>query len=91
MMLGLIGRDGIFSTYTRHDISHIDSMLRMLDWLIPDETKKAMTSVDWLLIVLAIYLHDLGMAVTWAEFENRLTNQQTPAANPRQHDGRTQI
>src|SRR5262245_60415118 len=51
-MLGLIGRDGIFSTYTRHDISHIDSMLQMLDWIIPDETKEAMTSLDWLLSVL---------------------------------------
>ena len=73
-MLNLIGRDGIFSTYTHHDISHVDSMLGMLDWLVPEETKSAMTPVDWLLIVLAIYLHDLGMVVTFTEFENRENN-----------------
>ena len=27
--------DEIFATYTKHDISHIDRMLEMLDWLIP--------------------------------------------------------
>lgn len=70
-MLGLIGRDGIFSTYTAHDISHIDSMLSMLEWLIPDRTRQAMTSADWLMIVLAIYFHDLGMVVPAEEFENR--------------------
>ena len=31
----------------------------------------ALTPADWLLIVLSIYLHDLGMLVTRAEFEAR--------------------
>jgi molecular chaperone HtpG len=74
-MLGLIGRDGIFSTYTRHDISHIDAMLQMLDWLIPAETQSEMTPVDWLMAVLGIYLHDLGMSVTSAEFDGRTSNE----------------
>ena len=73
--MGLIGREGIFSTYTRHDISHIDAMLKMLDWIVPDDTRKAMTPVDWLLVVLSIYLHDLGLAVTAAEFDNRSDNE----------------
>jgi hypothetical protein len=75
-MLSLIGREGIFSTYTRHDISHIDAMLLMLEWIIPIETQKALTPVDWLLIVLGIYFHDLGMIVTSAEFEDRVNNDQ---------------
>jgi molecular chaperone HtpG len=73
-MLALIGREGIFSTYSIHDISHIDAMLSMLDWVIPDSTRAAMTPVDWLLTVLAIYLHDLGMVVTTQEYERRLEN-----------------
>jgi molecular chaperone HtpG len=73
--LGLIGRvEGIFSTYTKHDISHIDSMLKMLDWLIPDQTKEQMTPADWLLAVLSIYLHDLGMFVTQGEFAHHREN-----------------
>ena len=37
-ILNLIGREGIFSTYTVHDITHIDAMLKMLDWLVPEPT-----------------------------------------------------
>jgi len=74
-MLGLIGRvEGVFTTYTVHDISHIDAMLKMLDWLIPPSTAKALTHADWLMIVLSIYLHDLGMLVTAEEFEARNEN-----------------
>jgi hypothetical protein len=73
-LLSLIGREGIFSTYTMHDIRHIDAMLKMLDWIVPQSTQSAMTSVDWLLVVLAIYLHDLGMLVTTEEYLGRLDN-----------------
>src|SRR3954451_1976368 len=68
-LLDLIGRvEGIFSTYTRHDIVHIDEMNTMLEWLIPPNTQKAMSPIDWLLTVTSIYLHDLGMFVTTEEF-----------------------
>jgi molecular chaperone HtpG len=76
-ILDLIGRvEGIFSTYTKHDISHVNSMLRLLDWIVPPQTKPVMTVVDWLMVVLAVYLHDLGMVVTSAEFEGRLKNEE---------------
>lgn len=72
-ILSMIGRvEGIFATYTKHDISHVDAMLEMLDWLVPPSTKDAMTPIDWLLIVLSIYLHDLGMVVSQREFEQRM-------------------
>ncbi|KUR62494.1 ATP-binding protein [Bacillus safensis] len=70
-ILGLIGRGSIFEEYTYHDISHIDFMLRSLEWIIPDDTKIKMTATDWLLIVLGIYFHDMGMLVTAKEFESR--------------------
>ncbi|MCP4248393.1 MAG: hypothetical protein GY778_15200 [bacterium] len=75
-LLDMIGRvEGLFSTYTKHDISHVDAMLGMLDWLVPQATKDAMTPIDWLMIVLSVYLHDLGMLVTLEEFEQRMENQ----------------
>lgn len=49
-------------------------MLGMLEWLIPDSTRKVLTPVDWLLTVLAIYLHDLGLVVTTQEFDERNNN-----------------
>jgi molecular chaperone HtpG len=67
--------NGIFATYTNHDISHIDNMLEMLDWLIPPTTRENMTTADWLMIVLAIYFHDLGMVVTSEEYDKRSENQ----------------
>jgi hypothetical protein len=70
-LLSLIGRDGLFSEYTKHDISHIDEMLKILDWLVPATTKTVMTPADWLLTVLAVYFHDLGMLVTRDEYEAR--------------------
>lgn len=74
LILARIGQDGIFDEYTKHDISHIDSMLSFLDWLIPNETKEIMTQSDWLMIVLSIYFHDLGMLVTKEEYNNRSSN-----------------
>ncbi|HLO16181.1 MAG TPA: hypothetical protein VK206_15210 [Anaerolineales bacterium] len=74
-ILNMIGRvEGIFSTYTIHSIEHVDEMLKSLDWLVPPDTQKAMTCVDWLLVVLAIYLHDLGMVVTSDEYKKRMEN-----------------
>ncbi|MBE9535031.1 MAG: ATP-binding protein [Proteobacteria bacterium] len=72
MILNMIGRvDGVFSTYTLHDISHVDAMLNMLEWLVPPETREKLTPVEWLLIVLSFYFHDLGMVVTHDEFRTK--------------------
>lgn len=71
VLLGLIGREGIFDEYTVHDISHIDEMVRVLDWLIPTDTQSLMSPADWLVIVLSIYFHDLGMLVTREEYDRR--------------------
>lgn len=74
-LLQAIGTGEIFDEYTRHDITHIDSMLEMLDWVVPDGTKREMTLGDWLLVVLSVYFHDLGMIVTKEEYENRDATQ----------------
>ncbi|MDF3297885.1 HD domain-containing protein [Streptomyces tropicalis] len=70
-LLGRIGHYGFFDEYTKHDITHIDAMLKKLDWLVTPQTREAMTPADWLLIVLSVYFHDLGMLVTKDEYERR--------------------
>lgn len=70
-MLETIGTNGIFEQYTVHKISHIDEMLKIAEWLIPKKTKEKMTSAEWLMLTLAIYLHDLGMVVSKKEFNER--------------------
>ena len=70
-LLDLIGRHDIFDQYTRHDMSHVDGMLKLLEWLIPQQTKAAMSPADWLLTVLGIYFHDVGLLVTKQEYLSR--------------------
>lgn len=70
-LLSHIGDDGMFSEYTKHDITHVNGMLNLLDFIIPEQTKSIMTSTDWLMIVLSFYFHDLGMLITQKEFNNR--------------------
>ena len=70
-MLAHIGRDGMFSEYTKHDISHVNGMLALLDDIIVERASDAMTPSDWLMIVLSVYFHDLGMIITNEEFEHR--------------------
>ena len=73
-MLKTIGTNEIFEQYTVHDISHINKMLKLAEWLIPETTKNKMTSAEWLMLTLSIYLHDLGMVVSKKEFEQRNSN-----------------
>ena len=70
-LLSHIGDYGIFAEYTKHDISHIDEMLKMTEWIIPEKTKTIMTSAEWMMLVLSIYFHDMGMLISKNEFENR--------------------
>lgn len=63
--------NGSFKEYTQHDISHIDGMLKILEYLIPDKTKKIMHPADWMMLVLSVYFHDYGMLVTQDEISNR--------------------
>jgi molecular chaperone HtpG len=70
-ILNQIGKDGIFDEYTKHDISHIDYMLKSLDMIIPQDTQDKLTPSEWLMMTLSIYFHDLGMLVTKEEFTNR--------------------
>lgn len=63
--------NGSFKEYTQHDISHIDGMLKILEYLIPDKTKKIMHPADWMMLVLSVYFHDYGMLVTQDEVSNR--------------------
>lgn len=71
MLLSQVGKGGFFEEFTLHSFQHVFDMLGMLDWVIPPETKKTITSAEWLLLVLSIYFHDLGLVITKEEFSKR--------------------
>lgn len=71
VMLNHIGREGVFSEYTKHDISHVNSMLALVNTVIPEATFDKLTPAECLMITLSIYFHDIGMLVTKDEYDNR--------------------
>src|SRR5437867_2285199 len=52
----------LFPTFTDHSIRHSDSVVSILDWLIPDKLKAAFNSWELYFLIAATYLHDIGMA-----------------------------
>ncbi|HEQ1859308.1 TPA: ATP-binding protein [Providencia alcalifaciens] len=74
IILNQIGKNEIFDEYTKHDISHVDTMLDLVDTVVPEKTFQTLTSTECLMITLSIYFHDLGMLVTTKEYNNRESN-----------------
>lgn len=70
-ILDRINTGGFFTEYTIHNIKHVNEMLGILEWLIPEKTKSHMSPADWLITVLSIYFHDMGLLITKDEFEKR--------------------
>jgi hypothetical protein len=73
-ILQAISSSGFFRTYTDHSLKHCDQMLAILAWLLPNNVKEGLTDIECGLLVLAVYLHDLGMLATQKEFETRQSN-----------------
>lgn len=63
---------GFFLEYTDHSFNHVTDMLLTADWVIPEETKNDMTPADWLMLVLSIYFHDIGLLITRKEYDGRV-------------------
>ena len=82
-LLSHIRDGGMFLEYTQHDISHVDGMLALVNDIIPEDTKKILTPADWLMLVLSIYFHDLGMLITQDEYKDRVHNQEYMAFKDR--------
>ncbi len=48
--------------FTLHDETHIYNMLRIIDKIIPIQTMEELSIPDLLMLILAVFLHDIGMA-----------------------------
>jgi molecular chaperone HtpG len=70
-ILSQVGRFNFFNELTPHNIKHIDEMLALLDWIVPETTASIMSPADWFMIVMSAYFHDLGLLITREEFSQR--------------------
>jgi molecular chaperone HtpG len=73
LLLGEVQRYGFFDEYTNHSFDHVVSMLEMVDWIIPEQTKATLNDADYLLLTLSIYFHDLGLLVEKNLIVDKLT------------------
>lgn len=70
-ILSQFGKGLMFHEYTSHDVSHINDMLVTVEWMIPLDTQNTLSKAEWLMIVLSIYFHDIGLVATEDEFQKR--------------------
>lgn len=75
-ILSEVGRYGFFNEYTTHSFDHVLDMIEQAEWIIPKKTFDTMTPGDAMMLVLAIYLHDMGLLISRDEFNNRSSNPQ---------------
>lgn len=73
-VLSLVSEVGVFAVtrlktviknmpeFTLHDETHIYNMLKIMDKIIPPPTMEELSITDLLMLVLAVFLHDIGMA-----------------------------
>lgn len=73
-LLSELQRYGFFNEYTTHSFDHVQAMLEMADWIIPEDTKPSLTPGDYLFLTLAIYFHDLGLLISRDEYNDRHKN-----------------
>ncbi len=57
-----------FPEYTDHGFLHINNTLQLADRIIPDETYNKLNTLDISMIILSVFLHDLGMHITYEFF-----------------------
>jgi len=74
MLLNEVGRYGFFNEYTLHNFSHVEEMLTLAEWIIPENSRNALTSAESFILTLSIYFHDIGLLISRKEYEERNKN-----------------
>ncbi|GAA0061923.1 HD domain-containing protein [Clostridium sp. CTA-1] len=64
-----------FPEYTDHGFAHINKTLEIADKIIDDETFGKLNTLDVGVIILSIFLHDLGMHLTYEAFVNMISTK----------------
>ncbi len=66
----ILGRiSAFFTDYTNHDVSHCDEVVLNLNWIIPEKVINSLNRYEIQILLLACYLHDVGMALGKSEAE----------------------
>lgn len=64
-----------FEEYTNHGIKHVNTILDILDKLIPDSSLENITEKELGICITSLILHDIGMFVSYNGFKQLLINE----------------
>jgi Molecular chaperone, HSP90 family len=60
---------GPFKDYTLHNPNHSKKLMHLAEFVIPEATFDSLSPLELSILIMAFYLHDLGMVVTQTERE----------------------
>lgn len=63
-----------FPSYSKHDVSHSESVLHNIEMLLGDDNIRQLSPTDCFAILHTVFIHDIGMCITHSDRENILQN-----------------
>lgn len=65
---------GSFPTYSKHDESHAKTVLHNIEMILGEKRIKELSASDCFMILHTVYIHDIGMVITYEEREKIVNN-----------------
>jgi hypothetical protein len=73
----LIGIEFLFPEFTKHDISHSNTLVKIFEMIIPEFLKDKFNEYEIFFLLSAAYFHDVGMALLQKELDDPEINNLT--------------
>lgn len=65
---------GSFPTYSKHDESHAKTVLHNIELILGEKRIKELSASDCFMLLHTVYIHDIGMVITYEDRENIVKN-----------------
>lgn len=65
---------GSFPTYSKHDESHAKTVLHNIEMILGEKRVKELSASDCFMLLHTVYIHDIGMVITYEDRENIVKN-----------------
>ncbi len=65
---------GSFPTYSKHDESHAKTVLHNIEMILGEKRIKELSASDCFMLLHTVYIHDIGMVITYEEREKIVNN-----------------
>lgn len=64
-----------FPSYSRHGLSHSEAVIRNIEMLLGEANIKSLSPTDCFALLHTVYIHDIGMCITYADRKDILRNE----------------